>query len=627
MKKNQKSSKESPTFTIGELNIILKIDFRDEDLLIKDNSENNEKNYYKLEDLTEIKSLSFLHKNENVLKRFQLETANEMLRLLLIGSQNMEKQTLIDYVCINIPTFSGEEKFFNDVLDSITKRYGIQLNRTPLNTNGKYSIKIEMSHNGKQQEINISTEGVEEHEEDNEIKEEGASDPVDIYGNDDDDEDIEDYEEPEAMKKKLIPRFRRKNVLCNLYPQYNKYGMIFFNHEDLDKIPGKFSIDDLYELVVFFRKKGSVLFINYYMPEDPPEKNDEKDKKGKKKKKKKKEEEEKEKQEENNDYNEEEPSEEMQLLNKLYYITDIYFFDKKQAIKSFDEHYKAFTADDPKKSINSRNIYDYFIKGIATGTGQEVPWDKTGIFLDEFNKFIIIQVTKTVVNKQEYDCQPFPKINPHNMKEVDDYKDIIKENKNDLYSCFLSNIVTSMSRSAPKCIKPEVIYPAFLTGIDLVKKKVEYKKNKIDFKEEESFYKIKKNPKVLAQELEKLSKGQKEGNFKLDCTNLITSNKKEYVSLYDYHLKNFFSSNIIRKELKDKGFIDSDGYIMYDPVYRSVMGANCNKKKFTEKEKQEKIINNIKDIKIHSRLEDKEIDLEKAANNQNVATKKKNSLY
>ena len=35
MKKNQKSSKESPTFTIGELNIILKIDFRDEDLLIK----------------------------------------------------------------------------------------------------------------------------------------------------------------------------------------------------------------------------------------------------------------------------------------------------------------------------------------------------------------------------------------------------------------------------------------------------------------------------------------------------------------------------------------------------------------------------------------------------------------
>ena len=203
MKKNQKSSKESPTFTIGELNIILKIDFRDEDLLIKDNSENNEKNYYKLEDLTEIKSLSFLHKNENVLKRFQLETANKMLRLLLIGSQNMEKQTLIDYVCINIPTFSGEEKFFNDVLDSITKRYGIQLNRTPLNTNGKYSIKIEMSHNGKQQEINISTEGVEEHEEDNEIKEEGASDPVDIYGNDDDDEDIEDYEEPEAMKKKI----------------------------------------------------------------------------------------------------------------------------------------------------------------------------------------------------------------------------------------------------------------------------------------------------------------------------------------------------------------------------------------------------------------------------------------
>ena len=632
MKKSKIASKDFPSFTIGELNLILHIDFLDEDLEKKDKENNSEeKEYYQLEELTEIKSLSFLHKNENILNRFQLKTKNEMLKLLLIGSQNMEKQTQIDYVCINLPTFKDEEEFFNDVLDSITKRYGIQLNKTPLNENGKYSIKIEMTHRGIEKEINLGSEGVEEHEEDNEIKGEGESDPIDIYGKDDD-EDIEDYEETEAMKKKLIPRFRRKNVLCNLYPQYNRYGMIFFNHEDLGKIPGKFSINDLYELLEFFKKKNSVLFINYYKPEDPPKKKEEK--KAKNKNKKKEEEQQDQEQEiksnenNNNNYNnnneeEEEPSEEMKLLNKLYYITDIYFFDKKQAIKDFDKHYKSFTADDPKKSINSRNVYDYFIKGISTGTGSEVPWDKTCLFLDEFNKFIIIQVTKTSVNKQEYDCQPFPKINPHNMKEVDEYKDIIKENKNDFYSCFLSNLVTSMSRSAPKCIKPEVIYPAFLTGIDLVKKKVEFKINKIDFKDEERFYKIKRNPKVLAQELEKLSKGQKEGNFKLDCTNLITSNKKEYVSLYDYHLKNFFGSNVIRKELKDKGFIDSEGYIMYDPVYRNVMGKNHNKKKITEKEMQDKIISNIKDIKIHSRLQDKEIDSEKAANNQNFATKQK----
>ena len=85
---------------------------------------------------------------------------------------------------------------------------------------------------------------------------------------------------------------------------------------------------------------------------------------------------------------------ESKQLNNLYYMTDIYFFDKKQAIKDFDNHYKSFTLDDPKKSINSRNVYDYFIKSVATGTGDEVPSDKTGLFLDEFNKFIIIQVSK-----------------------------------------------------------------------------------------------------------------------------------------------------------------------------------------------------------------------------------------
>lgn len=87
--------------------------------------------------------------------------------------------------------------------------------------------------------------------------------------------------------------------------------------------------------------------------------------------------------------------------------------------------------------------------------------------------------------------------------------------------------------------------------------------------------------------MEKLIKDQKEGSFKLECTYLITSNKKEYASLYDYHLKNFFSSDKNRKELKDKGFINEEGYIRYDQVYRNVMGSNSmNKKTYTAKEKK-----------------------------------------
>ena len=191
--------------------------------------------------------------------------------------------------------------------------------------------------------------------------------------------------------------------------------------------------------------------------------------------------------------------------------------------------------------------------------------------MDEFNKFIIINVSKGSVNKNEFDPQPFPKINTHNLKEVQEYKSIISENISEFYSLFLSEMVTSMGHSAPKCNTPEAVIPPFLTGVELVKRKLELLRNKIEIEDEESFYKIKRNSKVIAEQLSKLSQGQKEGKFKLDCTNLITSNKKEYVSLYDYHLKNFFSRDEIRKELKEKGFINDKGYIKYDPDYRNVM--------------------------------------------------------
>ena len=146
----------------------------------------------------------------------------------------------------------------------------------------------------------------------------------------------------------------------------------------------------------------------------------------------------------------------------------------------------------------------------------------------------------------------------------------------------------------------------------------------MDCLNEDQLYKVKLNEKSLQQDLEKLASGDKEGGFVLDCLNKSKSSLKDYVSLYDYHLKGFFSSEIIRKNLKDKGFIDSNGFIMYDPVYRSVMGAQCkNKKKYEGDELKSKIISSIKGIDVPARLKDKELDSKKAIEKQKVATDKK----
>lgn len=58
------------------------------------------------------------------------------------------------------------------------------------------------------------------------------------------------------------------------------------------------------------------------------------------------------------------------------------------------------------------------------------------------------------------------------MEEVKKYKEVIKKNKNKLYNLFLSEMLTTMGNSANNATKPEMIFPSYLAGIDLVKKKL-----------------------------------------------------------------------------------------------------------------------------------------------------------
>ena len=595
MKKSQKLEKESHILVLGELDIILKIDFLDEDLQIKPEEEkiSNKRHYYKLKDLSNISSLSFIRNNKELIHRIKLSSNNELIKLLMIGNLNSDNMGIIDYICFGGPIFTEKESFFNDILDIITMKYGIIFNKTPLNFNAGYSIKIILTHDEEKNEILIESKGKHEHEEDNDIKEEGDT-PL----NDFELEDEFDYDYPltDAMEKNLIPKFKKRNILCNMNPIFEKYDMLYFNYEDLNKISKNFNIEYTLELIDFLKKKKCIVFINYYISEINDINKDIKQK--------------------NETINDNKTSKKefskeylLELLNKFYYVTDIYFFDKKQAVKFFSEHYKLFTVDLSQKIISSKNVYDYFIKGITTGTSTKIPNEKTGIFLDEFNEFSLIQVSKKSVYKQDYYPNLFPKVNAHNLNEISLYKDIIEKNKNNFYSLFLSNIVTTISH-APKnsAINSMIVYPAYLIGVDLIKKKIEYIKNDIKIKEfDDKFYKIKKNNKIISRELDKLSKEEKEEKFLLDCTNKLKSNKKEYISLFDFHLKNYFSNHYIRKDLENKGFIDSEGYILYDPVYKNAMANKMKKKKFTEKQMKEKIISDINNIKMHSVFNGKSI--------------------
>ena len=528
-------------------------------------------------------------------------------------------------------------------------------------------------------------------------------------------EEPEDYEETEAMKEKKIPKFKRKNILCNLVPSCTKYDLIYLNYEEISKIPGDFKIKYLIELLEHFKRKKSNIFINFYKDEiyksedDKKKEKETKEKEIKKAEEKKNEEAIKEEQERKKkekelkdisdkkkelkdrqkDINENKKKEikemeeqkkteelnnikielekldeneikikdeiraedevkkeykkkkeeeqkkeeekqrkkekkEMRQLNEIFFFTDGYFFDTKQACQLFNKHYLCHTTDNKKnkKVINKQKVYDYFITAIASGTMDEVQGNKIGLFMEDFNKYNIIYCSKKTASKKELNPQPHPKINPYNAKLIEKYQDIIKKNKNDYYSIFVS--LAAHEISAARNISIEVIYPSFLTALEIVKRKVECIKNDITTINDDQIYKVKLNEKALQQELEKLASDSKEGGFILDCTNKSKSTLKDYVALYDYHLRGFFSSQLIRNYLKNKGFIDSKGFIMYDPVYRNVMGAQCkNIKKYEGDELKAKIISNIKSIDVPARLKDKEVDAKKAIDKQSVPIKKK----
>ena len=663
-------------FSMGYLDLIFKLKLTKKDLLKSeensgnpDEQENNpEDRYYHIEDLNVLEDLKFLKNKKELWDKISLSGGNDTLKQILIGKLISKKRCNIEYFAYNRPIFKDNEEFFKEIFDHVCKKHHLIINENPLEESARYTLKILLQHKEetntiiigrsfeeeekerirkkrrkkRQQErmkqmnnIEQTSEEIEEEEETKKFNEEDDEEESEDEDEDDYEEDQkpDEYEETEAMKNKKIPKFRRhSSILVKLEPKCDKFSMAYINFVDVKRVPGDFRMSDLLELLKFFKSKGTILFVNFYKPKKPkieieeetlethendneimdegktktvPTEEIEEEEKPKKEKK-----------------EEEGPSRKMRELNELYELTHIYFFDIKQCKKIYNKHYQAFTTDNPInwKNITKANVFDYFIKGIAPATKDEVIGMKTGLFIDQLNKLTIIYASKKAAYTQEFDSQPHPKINHNNMSLIKEYKNILENNKNDYYSILLSSIIIHCTVCAPNCQSTEVIYPGFLISLEVIKKKLECEKN--DFIPKDNIYKVKLDEKIIEKNLEIFASGGKENGFILDCTNKQKSQMKDYVSLYDYHLQSFFTSEMIRKELKNKGFINSKGFIMYDPMYRNVMREKNNKKKkkISEEEMKNKVMSSINEINVPSNIKDKEIDAKRLANQKNLST-------
>ena len=587
--------------SMGIIDITFRINFSNKDLELKEeiSNNNNTVSYYNIEDFKRLTDLQFLENRKELWDKFELIPNNSTLKHLILANSLRKKKVITEYIGFGTPDFADDEKFFEPIFEHIAKKYNIIFNKTPIKKNIDCILHFEFIHKSKKNNFEVKRSG----------------------------KDCEDNNENEQNKnkEKNKPVFSSSdNFFLNISPDNNKYNLFYLNYEDLNE----FNIQekDLIELIYFLKKRGAKIFINFYEEEKEQE------------------EEEIEEREEDNDiasehfngksinyietYNSEEEEEEisyndsfserMNCMNNIYYLTDLYFFDNKKAYREFNKHYQFFTSDKKKATVNKGNLYDYFIKGIATGTKDEVEKEKYGFFIEYFNKLYIIKADKNMGNKYEFELKIHPNINHYNMGIIKEYRNIIKRNKNYYISIILSFILGSIIENNSTNIG--TLFEGYATGLEIIKKKIELERNNINIEDIKSLN-VQLSKKAIDIKVKTLRFTGQENGFILDCTNKEKSELKEYVPLYDCHMINFLKNN--KNELQKKGFVSNKGYIISDPQYRKRMKEDEQDIVFDKKEFTKKVEQNIKNIHITKDFNDKIKDPKKEVLKVMIPTKKK----
>lgn len=580
-KVNKEKSSDGPKcnmFSIGKLNLTLIIEFNAKDLI---ETKDGQKIVHSINNIKSVKDLEFIKDNRELINRIKLKSEDDSIDELIMLNKVSTGNRVIEFFPMHIPKFNGA-LFFKSIFEEVTKKHGLLINKNSLDRKQGSTIKINMIC-GKDTNEFVYEEEEPDRESDMPVQDEHYQ-ATQTKMNPNKEENEDDGEESEAVKKGLIPKFSRKECILNkLNPSCEKYDLMYLNLCDLKNMEGDINEDDLIELMKFLKeKKKTKIFVNFYKPnksevvepdeeeddnleDDDAENNNENDQ---------------EEEEQNNDDNKEENNENtnkfssQKHLKQLYDLTDIFFFDEKQALKMFDRHMKEFSKEKNVGDLSKAKIYDYFISSIAGNTkGNQ---QKIGLFMNELEQFIIVTVSNKSGIKDILDCKLYPQNNTKNTDVIKEYKKVIQQNKDSYYNVFNTLILGAISSSSQNL--GEELSNAFINALTITKKKLECDKNNIKFNATKliNFNNIKKKNK---KNLKNIAQKGREDGFVLDCMNKEKAAIKEYLPLKDKNLKNYYKNENIKNDLVKRGVIDKKGYIMYDKNYKGVLGSPPKEKK------------------------------------------------
>ena len=560
-KRAKSVSKYTPStiLSLGHYDIDYYITLSEEDML-----------KFHIEDITQLKKyedISFIIENQYLWQKIQLKTENRFINLLLYLNKisNDSNKSYLEFIPYEEPVFYNEA--VKNMLKTVNDFNFFFVNNCSLNPETKKYFSLTIKYNDQETIFNF-----DKGENDNEIQKESGEE-----------KNKEEEKKGDTYLKNENNPFNKIKCDC---PQYNYF--ICSIEESLSIKP----YEDFIEFVIYAKLNyGALLAIEYGNISD--------------------------------NFNDKES---MTLLNKLYLITDIFLFDEIDAIYNFKKHYEIFTKekskkkyfangenlsdeqsqnnksefnDDIKSQISIQNnikqknlnrynsvtrrrkdmtvkdLFEYFKKTIACNGALSILNSKLGIFLDvNFSKVTFIEVPMNIkATLLSYDIKPYPKLSHNNVDLVELYKGILRQKRDFFKSIFFAGILNKIFHIKRKNFGMDVLYSGYLTGHEIVKRLLHLTTNEIPFPDNPKFYLVKINDNEVDEYVKKEYYNKKESKFVLDCTNLEKSKLKNYVPLFDYNLHEFFENKAIQKELANKGFINSKGFVNYDPYYRKGMGV------------------------------------------------------
>ena len=228
----------------------------------------------------------------------------------------------------------------------------------------------------------------------------------------------------------------------------------------------------------------------------------------------------------------------------------------------------------PPKFLEKEKMYNYYKEGIIDKDLLNKNNKKILIVFEEFNKiyFIKFEKFKKDVSISDYDLKIYPKINIHNFTIINKFKAFIHSRFNEYIILFLGCLLNIISSKVLDGDGENNLFLGYLIGINHIKKISEIEKNKLPLPTDKNFYYFNLNKKEVENLLEKRIKRKKENLFVLDCNNKKKSKIKLYNPLLDRCLSQFFISKKNKDFLKTNGFINEEGKLLYDPIYKDSLG-------------------------------------------------------